>query len=220
MVKNMFQVNNKYASLQWYYNILILTSLIRHISIREMLISKSISNFWETQEKEASHTEWKVSLFWVLLVRIFPYSDWIRRAFPVLSLNVGKYGPAKLRIRTIFTQCQPRNINSINIRIQGRITDIQVFEINFLSIFKSFIVEKISELKFPCLVNVSTDNTKVEICNYWHMNENSIWQDAQNKSYFFLIFLIFFVQSILDFLLLVFLMFLSIEIRHQNFKWK
>ena len=133
---------------------------------------------------------------------------------------MGKYGPAKLRIRTIFTQCQPRNINSINIRIQGRITDIQVFEINFLSIFKSFIVEKISELKFPCLVNVSTDNTKVEICNYWHMNENNIWQDAQNKSYFFLIFLIFFVQSILDFLSFVFLMFLSIEIRHQNFKWK
>ena len=67
------------------------------------------------------------------------------------------------------------------------------------------------------MVNVSTDNTKVEICNYWHMNENNIWQDAQNKSYFFLI---FFVQSILDFLLFVFLMFLSIEIRHQNFKWK
>ena len=53
----MFQVNNKYANLQWYYNILILTSLIRHSSVREMLISKLISNFWETQEKQASHTE-------------------------------------------------------------------------------------------------------------------------------------------------------------------
>ena len=38
----------------------------------------------------------KVYVFWVILVRIFPHSDWIRRFTPYLSLvspNAGKYGP-------------------------------------------------------------------------------------------------------------------------------
>ena len=42
------------------------------------------------------------------LVRIFRHSDWIRRDTPYLSVfcpNAGKYGPKKLRIRTLFTQC-------------------------------------------------------------------------------------------------------------------
>ena len=42
------------------------------------------------------------------LVRIFPHSDWIRRDTPYLSIsspNGGKYGPEKLRIWTLFTQC-------------------------------------------------------------------------------------------------------------------
>ena len=47
-------------------------------------------------------TGWKVSVFGVFLVHIFPHSDWIRRIF---SPNAGKYGPEKLRIRTLFTQC-------------------------------------------------------------------------------------------------------------------
>ena len=41
-------------------------------------------------------------------VHIFTYSDWIRRDaeyLSVLSPNAGKYGPEKLRIRTLFTQC-------------------------------------------------------------------------------------------------------------------
>ena len=73
---------------------------------------------------------WKVSLFRVFLFRIFPHSDWIRRDTPnsvrmrenlrispysvqmrentpylsVFSPNMGKYGPEKLWIRTLFTQ--------------------------------------------------------------------------------------------------------------------
>ena len=53
------------------------------------------------------YTAWKVFVFGVFLVRIFLHSDWIRRYtsyFSVFSLNAGKYGQEKLRIRTIFTQ--------------------------------------------------------------------------------------------------------------------
>ena len=45
-------------------------------------------------------------VFGVILVRIFPYLDRIRRYTPYLSLfspNAGKYWPEKLRIRTPFT---------------------------------------------------------------------------------------------------------------------
>ena len=56
-----------------------------------------------------TNTVWKVSVFRVFLVRISAHSDWIRRGTPYLcsifSPNVGEYGPEKLRIRTIFPQC-------------------------------------------------------------------------------------------------------------------
>ena len=58
-----------------------------------------------------NNTTWKVSVFGVFLVRIFPHSDWIQRAefsgpyFPAFSPNAEKYGPEKLRIRILFTQC-------------------------------------------------------------------------------------------------------------------
>ena len=53
------------------------------------------------------NTAWKVSVCGVLLVRIFPHSDWILKDTPYLSVfspNAGKYGPEKLRIRTLFRQ--------------------------------------------------------------------------------------------------------------------
>ena len=53
-------------------------------------------------------TAWKVPVLGVILVRIFPHSDWIRRDtdyLAVFSLNVGKCGPKQLRIQTLFTQC-------------------------------------------------------------------------------------------------------------------
>ena len=55
-----------------------------------------------------SFTAWKVSLFGVFLVRILPHSKWIPTDTPYLTVfspNAGKYGPEKLRIRTLFTQC-------------------------------------------------------------------------------------------------------------------
>ena len=50
----------------------------------------------------------KMSVFRVFPVRIFPYSDWIRRDTMYLSVFspiAGQYGPRKLRIRTLCTQC-------------------------------------------------------------------------------------------------------------------
>ena len=61
-------------------------------------------------------TAWKVFVFGVSLVCIFPHSDWIRRDAPytpylsVFSPNVGKYAPGKLRIRTLFSQCSATNL--------------------------------------------------------------------------------------------------------------
>ena len=57
---------------------------------------------WQT------YTTWKVSVFGVILVRIFSHLDWIRgntEYLSVFSLNAGKYGPEWLRVRTLFMQC-------------------------------------------------------------------------------------------------------------------
>ena len=53
-------------------------------------------------------TVWKGFVFGAFLLRIFPHSDGIRRDMEYLSVfspNAEKYGPEKLRIRTLFTQC-------------------------------------------------------------------------------------------------------------------
>ena len=48
-----------------------------------------------------------MSVFRIILVLIFPYSGWIQRDTPYLSVfspNAGKCGPESFRIRTLFTQ--------------------------------------------------------------------------------------------------------------------
>ena len=48
-----------------------------------------------------------MSIFGVILICIFPHSDWIRRDTPYLSIfkpDARKYGSEYLRIRTLFTQ--------------------------------------------------------------------------------------------------------------------
>ena len=67
----------------------------------------------------------KVSVFVVFLVRISLHSDWIRSHTEDIcpfSPNAGKYGPAKLQIRTIFKQCDFRtfshNISSETLWLQ------------------------------------------------------------------------------------------------------
>ena len=54
-----------------------------------------------------------MSIFGVVLFRIFPNLDWIRREtlyLSIFSLNTGKCGPEYLRIRTLFTQCMRANV--------------------------------------------------------------------------------------------------------------
>ena len=50
-------------------------------------------------------TSWKVSIFRVILVHIFPHSDWIWKDteyLPVFSPNEGKYGPEELWVRQVW----------------------------------------------------------------------------------------------------------------------
>ena len=52
-------------------------------------------------------TAWKMAVFGVFLVRIFPHSDWIwsdTEYVFVFSPYVGKYKPEKLPIWPLFTQ--------------------------------------------------------------------------------------------------------------------
>ena len=56
-----------------------------------------------------SGTGWKVSVFGVFLVRIFPHTDWIWRENPYLSVfspNAGQCGKEQLRLQTLFTRCE------------------------------------------------------------------------------------------------------------------
>ena len=64
-------------------------------------------------------TAWKVSVFEVFLVPIFPHLNWIRIDTPYLfkfSPIAGKYGPEKLRIRTFFTQWRIQNLRYFSIK--------------------------------------------------------------------------------------------------------
>ena len=55
------------------------------------------------------YTALKVFALRVFLICIFPHLHWIRRDVPYLPVcsppNAKKYGPEKLRIRTLLTQC-------------------------------------------------------------------------------------------------------------------
>ena len=56
------------------------------------------------------NTAWKMSVFGLILIHIFPYSNWIRRDTPHLSVfspKAGKCGLEQLRIRALFTLCKP-----------------------------------------------------------------------------------------------------------------
>ena len=78
---------------QWFINA---GNKLKHLSI------------WCNAKIHRTTTAWKMSIFWVFLVHISPHLDWIRRDTPYLSTfspNEGKYGPEKLRIQTLFTQC-------------------------------------------------------------------------------------------------------------------
>ena len=64
-----------------------------HISIK-FSYHRSISSYeWNGCRIFETFAAWKVSVFGVILVPIFPHSDCIRRDLSVSSPNTGKYGP-------------------------------------------------------------------------------------------------------------------------------
>ena len=75
---------------------------------------------------EITNTRSKMSKCGVFLVHIFPYLDWIRSEY-VLSPNAGKYGPEKVRIWTIFTQCKvPANgVNLDDIKVKLKLSTLK-----------------------------------------------------------------------------------------------
>ena len=117
------------------------------------------------------NTAWKVSKYGVFLVRFFPYSDWIRRNTPyllVFSLNAGKYGPDKLRIRTVFTQLKltKRYLNSDCRKVK-----------NFFSCPQTFIISS------SALCDVENNNNKKQRRIYSvnnHLYEDSVWNSFFN----------------------------------------
>ena len=74
------------------------------------------SNRWQWKMFNR-YTLWKVSVFWVFLVHIFPHSDWIWRDTPYLSVfspNIWKYGPGKLPNTDIFHAVAPAKKDAWN----------------------------------------------------------------------------------------------------------
>ena len=109
-----------------------------------------------------------MSVFGVFVVHIFPHSDWIWRGtsyLSVFSTNAGQYGPGKLRIRTIFTQCIVRLL--INVwNIHGWYITI----VTAYNIIKTGLGNKLPDLMFyQChllaldIIESNIYNTQVEI---------------------------------------------------------
>ena len=115
-----------YCLFQFFNIIHLVLSSLKCIDSSDKVFKSGLSKFCERQTlKEAnqirriffhvhswilysSFTAWKVSIFGVILARIFLHSDWIRRDTSYLSIfspKARKYGPEYLRIRTLFTQC-------------------------------------------------------------------------------------------------------------------
>ena len=71
-------------------------------------------------------TAWNVSVFGVILVRIFRHSDWIQSIsyLSVFSPNARKYGPEWQRIWTLFTQCA---ISKVSLPYQYFVFAISLF---------------------------------------------------------------------------------------------
>ena len=68
-----------------------------------------------TTNDQLINSSWKMSVFRVIVVRIWPNLDWIRRNTSYLFVfrtNAGKFGPEWLRMQTPFTQCKNINLHT------------------------------------------------------------------------------------------------------------
>ena len=64
-----------------------------------------------------SYTAWKLSKYELILVRIFPYSDWIRRYLSVFSPNARNDGQEKTPYLDTFHSVVPCNYFSFSAQI-------------------------------------------------------------------------------------------------------
>ena len=89
-------------------------------------------------------TAWKVSVVGVILVCIFPHSDWIRRDTPYLSVfspNAGKYGPEKTPYLDTF--------HAVHALLHGILMSVLIFRVViFQRIALRFIFEKYGFFSF------------------------------------------------------------------------
>ena len=98
----------------WHHYGVTETSLRYHGNLLFVYIYKErklqlVDQIYLALREKCPYSAWKVSVFGVILVCIFPHSDWIRRDNPNLSVfipNARKCRPEWLRIRTLFTQCR------------------------------------------------------------------------------------------------------------------
>ena len=88
--------------------IIISRKSLHHLLLIDVYPTSSKENRYLYLYNFEVHTAWKVLIFRVFLVRIFPHLDWIQKDTPNLSLfsqNAEKYAPEKLRIWTLFRHC-------------------------------------------------------------------------------------------------------------------
>ena len=59
----------------------------------KLLVNVSIEKSDVMRQRTVTYTVWKMSVFGVILARIFPHLDWLQRDTPIFTPNVRKYGP-------------------------------------------------------------------------------------------------------------------------------
>ena len=117
-----------------------------------------------------------MSVLRVILVRIFPNSDWVRRDISYVSVfspNAGKFGPEQLQIRTLFAQQNTLKILKKNCAKKRsfllRISSVQISShLLKKSVMENFIFKQ-------CLLNNSSTVTSTASTLTWHISMAISW---------------------------------------------
>ena len=142
------------------------------------------------------HTAWKVSVFGVFLVCIFPHSDWIwrdREYLSIFSSNPEKYGPEKLQIRILLAQWKLNSIKHqisrltclIHIKLLMYLHERSHIELEAIYIFgqyqKGELTNKNNKQNFQNSKKDTKQNNKVEIFLGWNCSRKQ-WHRGHAKS--------------------------------------
>ena len=106
-----------------------------------------------------------MSVFGVILVRIFLHLDWIGRDAKYLStfsLNARKYGPEELRIRTLFTQYVFHWVTLGDCSWTSRQTHCNFFAVSYMNFSRSQFLCYIPTVNWLCL-NFSNFHRNVKL---------------------------------------------------------